>query len=240
MLKQKDIDELMNKIQNGETPILFYVCDYNETRDNNNNADFKTNHKYKVLEVKLHNIISAYDEYLKFYADYTSALEEHKEYPLDHLINFHVEEDYEYYDYLDIHRICHKYIVPNGDSSYTKDLNPRIPSKIYGECKVYKDKEYVTPSPIKAQYTNLIEYCGFTEAEAKQMFEDGKLDWKYVKLDNNAIIDGIEYKYLYTNYYILETINFPTVEYPLVNVTEKCNFFTNLEDAWEFIKECEA
>ena len=73
-----------------------------------------------------------------------------------------------------------------------------------------------------------------------EQYEKHNLDWKYMHLEEKAIVDGIEFEYLYTDWYYLETINFPTIEYPLINVKNKCSYFLTLEEAWEFVKECEA
>ena len=232
MLTQKNIDNLKLKIQNGETPTLFYVCDYQETRNNNEaNSIYKTNHKYKVIEVKISDVCNAYYEYLAF--------KEHPE-------NYHVEEEYEHYDYINNHLCIRKYMVENLKESYNKDINPRIPSIIYGEKKIYSgfngDKlSYINPSPIKPIFTNTLEYGDLKGNDVLNEYEDGNLSWKYMTLENKEIVDGIEYQYLYTDWYYLKTINFPTVEYPLINVkNNKCSYFMTLEEAWEFVKECEA
>lgn len=235
MLTQKDIDNLKLRIQNKETPTLFYVADYNETRDSNGyNASNKTHNRYKVIEIKIKDIHNAYLEYL----NYTNDTEGTK---------YHIEEEIEHYDYKMENAIVHRYIVPNGKKTYSKDINPRIPSNIYGIKKVYNNFndseetfEYVTPSPIKPDYTNVIECGDLSEAEAKALLESKKLDWKYMTLENPAIVDGVEYKYITTEWYWLETINFPTIEYPLIIAGYSACYFTKLEDAWEFIKECEA
>ena len=232
MLTQKDIDNLKLKIQSGETPTLFYVCDYNETRNNNErNAGYKTDHKYKVIEVKIKDIHNAYYEYLNY---------------INNPGDYHMEEEIEHYDYMTDHSFIRKYIVKNPEEYYTKDLNPRIPSSIYGERKIYDAADggklqYDTPSPINVLYTNKLEYGDLVGNDITAQYNKGNLNWKYMHLEEKAIVDGIEFEYLYTDWYYLETINFPTVEYPLINVrNKKCSYFLTLEEAWEFVKECEA
>lgn len=231
MLTQKDIDNLKLKIQNGETPTLFYVCDYQETRDNNHlNAYFKTNHDYKVLEIKIKDIHNAYYEYLDY---------------INNPNNYHTEDEIEHYIYTQDKKFIRRYIVKNPEESYTKEFNPRIPSSIYGEKKIYDGGmdgkvQYVNPTPIKPLYTNKLEYGDLIGNAIIEQYEKHNLDWKYMHLEEKAIVDGIEFEYLYTDWYYLETINFPTIEYPLINVKNKCSYFLTLEEAWEFVKECEA
>lgn len=235
MLTEKDIDLLKSRIQNGEQPILYYVADYNETRDNNvYNAANKTHNKYKVIEVKIKDIHNAYFEYLNYVNDTEGK-------------KYHVEEEVEHYDYKPENAVIHRYIVPNGKKSYSKDINPRIPSIIYGEKKIYNNfndsgetLEYVSPSPIKPIYTNVLSFNGLSNSEIKSLMDNHKLDWKYMTLEQPTLVDGIEYDYITTNWFYLETVNYPTIEYPLIIIGENSSYFMSLENAWNFVRECEA
>lgn len=236
MLTQKDIDNLKLKIQNGETPTLFYVCDYQETRNNNsNNANYKTDHRYKVIEVKIRDIHNAYYEYLNFKEELDKANGD-----ITKINGYHTEEDVEHYDYKMEHSVITKYIVKNSNKSYSKDLNPRIPTEIYGERLSSGNSEFITDTPITPHFTNKLEYGDLIGNAIIEQYNNKNLEWKYMHLENKEIVDGIEYEYLYTDWYYLETINFPTVEYPLINTTRRCSYFLTLEEAWEFVKECEA
>ena len=355
MLTQYDIDKLKDRIQKGETPTLYYVADFDESRENNNlDATYKSDRKYKVVEVRIRDIHNAYYDYLDY---------------INHKDNYHEETETEYYDYMEDHAFTNRYIVKNTSGKFDKDLNPRIPSIIYGRKKVlnyynpvrfimeneqynfvvklhnmesrnssfteindldktisirvdntnwetlYKDiditfndcdqtdiegnitrsayfttiekdrfneedstypvkvmcynhlvldsegnptlntvdtytlkvnkvdkKEYVTESPVsEVIYTNDIKYGDYIGVTLQEKLDSGDLDWKYMRLENKEVVDGIEFQYLTTEWFYLETINYPTVEYPLINTTDKkCSYFLTLADAWNFINECEA
>jgi hypothetical protein len=241
MITETDIDNIVLELKDKDYVTLYYVCDYNETRNNNNlNSSFKTSHLYKVLEVKVGAVENAYYEYLNFKDKYLDAEEP---------TGYHIEEDVEHYDYRIDHCIITRYMVKDGEESYTKDINPRLPSTIYGETKIYEfadtgeHLQYTNLSPVTGKFINksAFKYGDKNRSEVQTAYDNGELNWKYMELENNAIVDGIEYKYVYTDWYILKTINFPTVEYPLINTRDKkCSYFTSLEKAWDFVKECEA
>jgi hypothetical protein len=226
MLTQLDLDEIMQSIQAGKDTYLYYVAHKIEAR-----SGFLQEHKYKsvsdfkVIKVKVTDVQNAYFEYLDY-----------KKNPK----NYHVEEELEYYDPVTEYK--HYYTVKNGSDKYTKDLNPRIPSIIYGyRRKVYVNNElkqdYADPSPVKEVYTNSPSYGSLTGSSLNSALSNHKLDWKYMTLSNKQIVDGIEYKYLTSDWYILTLDNFPTVEKPLVNVDQYSSYFRTLTEAFYYIDQ---
>lgn len=226
MLGSIEIDTIKETCSNGNEATLYYVCDYGETRDHSSDSDFKTIHKYKVIEVIVTDVLNGFREF--------------KDYKL-HPENYHVETEREYYDYSYAHVINRKYTTRNTSGPFDKDLNPRIPSRIFGEKKEYiKDGElvvYEEPSPVTPYYTNNLRF----KDKDYVSYTDPLIQWKYDHLTNPITVDGINFNYVYSNYYILITKNMPTVEYPLVCVTDiNCPYFMSLEEAWDFVKQCEA
>ena len=143
--------------------------------------------------------------------------------------------------------------VLNMDGAYNidqslrvKEFNPRMPSIIYGYRRKFRDlvkhedKEMSDVSPVKVKYTNALYYEGKNSNEVRDAFADGKLDWKYKKLNNPELVDGIEFNYITSNWYILDIENFPTVEKPLINTQQYCSYFRNLVDAFNFLEQLKA
>lgn len=230
MLNQKDIDELQQMIQAGEKPELYYVAHCIETRENViDEAHFKSISRFKVLKIKISSIVNAYFEVLNY--------QENPD-------NYHVEEEIEVYDVPDDKLYFHYFTVPNNEATYIKPFNARYPSIIYGVKRIIKDlngnvlKEFNDPSPVKHIYTNKLEYGDLNSQDVEQAYKDGKLDWKYIP--GKYTSDGIDFKYLTTDWYIIECDNFPRTEKILINVKTKSSYFRNRIDAFEFLKECES
>lgn len=226
MLKQSDLDELMQSIQAGEDVYLYYVAHMIESRIGVlQEHTYKSVSDFKVIKVKLTDIKNAYFEYL----DYVKNPE-----------NYHVEEELEYYDPVTEYR--HFYTVKNPPESFTKDLNPRIPSIIYGyRRKIYVngelEQDHIDPSPVKEVYTNNPAYGDLHNEELQTAINDHKLDWKYMTLENKEIVDGIEYQYLTSDWYILTLENFPTLEKPLINIDQRSSYFRTLTEAFYYIDQ---
>lgn len=229
MLTQYDIDKLMQEIQANGSCKLYFAANLLETREGFiEEFVYKCNPRYKVVELECTGFNNAYFEYVNY-----------KNNPS----NYHIEEETCYYDISQ--KYIHYYTVPNAEASYTKDINPRMPSLIYGaRRKYYKDgefiKEYSDPSPIKEIYTNTLEFGDYTSSQALQLYNDHKLDWKYRKLDNGEDVDGVLFYYVTSNHYIIEIRNFPRLEKPLVDVTLKTPYFKSHEEAEYAIQQLEA
>ena len=56
-------------------------------------------------------------------------------------------------------------------------------------------------------------------------------------LENKEIVDGIEYQYITSNWYILTLSNYPTLEKPLINVDQYSSFFRTLTEAFYYIDQ---
>lgn len=225
MLNQYDIDKIYQTIQKDGFCAIYYVAETTELREGFlDESHFKSAQRYKVVEVKITDIINAYHEYINYIRNKN---------------NYHEESEVVYYD-RDT-KVTHYYTVPNGNKSYTKDLNPRMPSIIYGYIQRFiKDgiaNAMVSKSLVKPIFTNALEYGDLKGNDITNAYNNGELDWKYITLDNKEIVDGIEYKYVTSKYYILTLENFPTIEKPLICTDQKSSFFTNIEDAFNFVDQ---
>lgn len=219
MLNQFDIDNMMKSINEGSPAEIYYVANMLETREGIlDESEYKSNPKYKVIKVKITDIRNAYF----YYVDY-----------LNNKDNYHEEQEEEYYDMNT--KYIHYYTVPNADSSYVKGFNANVPSMIFGyRRKLFTEDGIIThidPSPIKEVYTNRLEICN------KQVDWSNDLNWKYMKLDNPAIDDGIEYKYVTSNWFVMQCENFPRTEHILVNTKQVTSYFMNLEDAFNYVAQ---
>lgn len=229
MLTHLEIDKIVKGLQEGAPQYLYYVAHYVETREGViDESQYKSVPRFRVIKTKVTNITNAYIEVLRYEQNpqlYTTETE---------IEMYDANIEYE-----------HTYIIPIPDKSYKNPLNPRKPSIIYGVSKSYTAENGDTlislgDSPIKPIYTNALEYAGMTDGHVKDAYSKGNLSWKYITLNAPAIVDGIEYKYITSDWYIIETEDFPRTEYPLVKAGDKCAYFMNPEDAFNFIKECEA
>lgn len=233
MLNQMDIDLLKKEIKTAGEAKVYYVAHMIEPREGVLDEHvYKSAPKFKVIELTITDIWNAYWEYMDF---------------MKNPKNYSTETSISYYDPFYKHRDM--YVVPNDkpiESANNRVYYSRIPSIIYGHRRQVVDednkviREYSDPSPIKPVYTNALEYGEYSSEEALAAFENGDLDWKYKKLDPPAESDGIEYSYLTSDWYILRMNNFPKIELPLINVKQKSSFFTELDDALDYIDELEA
>jgi hypothetical protein len=227
MLSQANIDTLMQTIQSDEPAYVYYVAHMIEGRETDvlDEHSYKDVSKFKVVKVQVENIENAYFEYL----NYTNNPD-----------NYHIEEEEYYYHASAKYIQC--FVTPNGQDSYSKDINARMPSIIYGYNRKVFDhkgifKEVKDPSPVKVIFTNALEYGAKSNSEVINDIDSGKLDWKYRKLDSPEVVDGIEYNYITSDWYILTLKNYPMIEKPLINVRQHSGYFIDIQDAFRYIEQ---
>lgn len=226
MLNQADIDYLMQTIQSNKPAYVYYVAHMIEGRETNTLDEhmYKDVSQFKVVKVRVDAIENAYFEYKNY---------------IENPKNYHVEEEECYYK--PSAKYIHYFVVPNTAQSYALDINPRTPSIIYGyKRKIYvngKVNDVLDPSPVKEVYTNTPEFGTMTKAQVANALNSGKLNWKYIKLKHPAIVDGIEYNYVTSDWYILTLRNYPMVEKPLINVHQHSGYFIDIQDAFRYIEQ---
>ena len=227
MLSQFDIDSLMDKIIKKQSAYVYYVAHMIEGRETDilDEYSYKDVSKFKVVKVEVEDIQNAYFEYLNY-----------KNNP----DNYHIEEEEFYYHPSAKYIQC--FVTPNARENYKKDLNARMPSIIYGYSRKVLDKDGIfkevkDQSPIKAIYTNKIEFLDLSENEIFRSMQPDDFNWKYIKLDDPAIVDGIKYNYITSNWYILSLKNYPMIEKPLINVNDHSAYFIDIQDAFSYIEQ---
>lgn len=226
MLSQTDIDNLMKTIQSGEPAYVYYAAHMIEGRETDilDEHSYKDVSEFKVVKVEVEDIQNAYFEYLNY---------------VNHPDDYHIEEEEFYYHPSAKYMQC--FVTPNIKDGYDKDINARMPSIIYGFIrKVYNRNvinEVHDPSPIKAVYTNNPEFGNLSTSEVVDSIISGNLDWKYMTLDPPAIVDGIEYSYVTSDWYILTLKNYPMIEKPLINVKQHSSYFVDIQDAFSYIEQ---
>jgi hypothetical protein len=227
MLSQNDIDNLMKSIQSGKKTYVYYAAHMIEGRETDilDEHNYKDVSKFKVVRIEIENIENAYFEYLNY---------------INNPNNYHIEEEEYYYHPSAKYIQC--FVTPNNSGTYEKDFNARIPSIIYGyDRKVYNidgtSKEVKDPSPVKVEYTNTLEFADMNNSEVNKCMKSGKLDWKYKKIDPPEIVDGIEYSYITSDWYILTLKNYPMIEKPLINTNQHCGYFVDIQDAFRYIEQ---
>ena len=229
MLKISDIDYLHNLIaKNGKAPVYYLAHQIELRGEYINEVAYKSVPSFKVIKIWLQDIQNALWEVQNF--------REHPE-------EYHTEQEERIIDA--DHKYIYYYTTQNNDESYTLPFNPRIPSSIYGTKRILFSHgkvigEYNDPSPVLEEYTNLISYGDTNNEVALQMYKDGDLNWKYKDAPEGTIMDGIPYKYLTSDWYILKALNFPRTEHFLINVKKKNAFFLNEFSALSFKEEAEA
>ena len=227
MLSQTDIDNLMITIQSGEPAYLYYVAHMIEGRETNilDEHSYKSVSKFKVVKVEVSDIQNAYFEYLRYVYNPT---------------DYHIEEEEYYYSPGAKYMQC--FVVPNGVDKYDKDINSRIPSIIYGSHRKVYDfdgaiKDVIDPSPIKAVYTNIVEFGDKKREDVDKDMRAGKLNWKYMILENPETVDGIDYNYITSDWYMLTLKNYPMIEKPLININHHSGYFMDIKDAFNYIDQ---
>lgn len=230
MFTESDIDYLANDIYNNGYSIIYYIAHMTELREDYiDELAYKSTPKFRILELKLTGIDNAYWELLN-YQNHPELY--HTEQEDVRLIN---QDKYTYY-----------YTVPNKKTNYVKDINPRMPSAIYGKKRIlYTNNvikaEYNDPSLVKPIYTNVLKFNGISNAtEILNLFDNGRLDWKYRKLDEPITVDNISFKYVTSDWYILDIENFPRIEKHMINTNKKTAFFINLWEAQSYLIELKA
>jgi hypothetical protein len=232
MLNQYDIDIIKQRLQNDEEVYLYYVANLIEIREGVLDEHiYKSVPQYTVIRVKCTDVVNAYSEVLNF-----------KNNP----DNYHVEEEETYIT--PSNKYIKYYSVPNKKESYDKDFTASMPSIIYGYRRKIISRhngedvisEFNEESPVKPIYTNNPEYGNYNSQQIKDCLDTGLLDWKYMKVDKPIIDDGIEYYYIYTDWYILDIENFPRTEKPLINTKSYSTYFLDIYDAFNYKKQLEA
>lgn len=232
MITQKELDKIVQKLQNNEEVFLYYAAHYIELREGiMDETIYKSVNKFRPVKIKITGVQNAYFELLRY---------------LNHPLDFHVETETEYFDAFT--KYIHYYTVPNMKEPYDKPFVSRMPSIVYGyRRRVYNIKNGVTdfkdfndPSPVVPYYTNNPQYEGYNDTALQDAINAGKLDWKYMKLDDPLEDDGILYYYITSDYYILDIENFPRTEKPLINVKQKSAYFLDLCDCLNYITQLEA
>ena len=235
MLTQLEIDNIVQQIQKGEElPEIYFVAHYIECREGVIDAEqYKSISKFRIIKIKIAEIENAYFELLRYLR--SGGVNGEK---------YHIETEEEYYDTKT--KYIHYYSVPNTEEPITKDINPRMPSIIYGilRKKITEDDEVLQvindPSPVKEVYTNELEFGDLKGKDLKEAYDSGKLDWKYMNLPAKQVVDGIEYQYVTSDWYILKAENFPRTEHILINTKTKNAYFTNLDEAYKYMQQLEA
>lgn len=232
MLSQLDIDTLKYKIDNGEQAHVYYVAHMIEGRETNtlDEHSYKSVSDFKVVKIEVEDIQNAYFEYLEYKKDESK---------------YHIEEEECYYYPIpnsegEYTKYIHHFVVPNGKKTYKKDLNARMPAIIYGYTRKVNDNIIIDETPVKPIYIHFPEYCTMNRDDAIAAMENKKLNWKYMKLEPAACIDGIEYDYLTSDWYILTLKNYPMVEKPLIIANERSGYFMNIADAFSYIEQLKA
>lgn len=232
MLTQYELDILMRRIQLHGYADLYYVAHMVEPREGLLDEHiYKSSSKFKVVKLKLMGVYNAFFEYLNF---------------LDNPDEYHTEEEESYYDRFTMYK--NLYTVKNSDTigPFQKDINPRSPSIVYGYRRKIIDTSNNTeieindPSPVKPVYTNFLVYADLTAYNLILALQEGRLDWKYKRLNPPAESDGIEYNYVTSDWYILDIANFPRTEKPLIKTKELNAYFYSLNDAFNYIEQLEA
>lgn len=229
MLNQRNIDTLMSSIQNGFDTYIYYIAHRVECREGAiDEFVYKADADFIVLKLKLKDIRNAYFELQNF-----------KNYP----DQYHTESEETYED--EFTKYVRYYNVPNGKDEYSKDFNPRLPSAIYGyRRRLYRSgilvKDYTDDSPVKEVFTNALVYGDLDANKVLDKFNQGKLDWKYKKLEKPVLIDAVVYKYITSDWYILDIENFPRTEMPLINVKQKTAYFMSNTEAQSVKRQLKA
>lgn len=227
MITELDIDNLKQKIMTNQPAELYYVASMVELREGTiDEAHFKSVPYYKVMKIRITDISNAYFEYRNF---------------INHPDQYAIEEEEEYYALNS--KYIHQYTVPKTTEK-TNYFNPRMPSIIYGYRRLdynYKGEligQDVSESPVKPIYTNSLQFAGQNNAAVMDLYNQNKLAWKYAPC--NEVVDGIQYNYVTSDWYILKSSTIPRSEHILINTKQKTSYFTNLQEAFYFLEQCEA
>lgn len=229
MLTQDNIDQMVTDLRAGRIVTVFYIAHQIELRESYIDELFYKSHSdFRVLPLVVTDVKNAYLEYL----NYVNRPEQ-----------YHVEQEEVYID--NNVKYVHYYTVKNPKDQYNKEFTAREPSAIYGRKRmIYKDDvlkmEYNDPSFVRPVYTNILTWGNRSQQDCLNIFNNGGLSWKYVKLDEPINADNILYNYVTSNYYVLDTPYFPRIEKHMVNITEKTSFFINKWEAMNYLEELRA
>ena len=227
MLKMRDLDYLHYQYWNNRTlPTIYYIAHNVELREGYaDEVMYKSKPGFSIIEIKVKEIRNALWELMDF-----------QQFP----------DDYYTTSQTVIMSPTEKYVHYFTESKIGDIRVPqRLPSIIYGVKRVlYKNGavavEYNDPSPVQPVYTNELSFMEHSKSVCEQLFNDGKLNWKYKEAIAGTIIDGIPYKYITSPWYILKTDDLYHLEHHLVNVNQKNAFFLYPQDALSYKEELEA
>lgn len=242
-ITMKQLEQLMEL--NPDNRFIYYVANLLEGRtDIYGEANLKFTPKYKIVKLKVLDIKNAAIE--RFYYE-------------NHKNEFHSETETSYYgdpgnineliddqngfaatEYEDIFIAKNQ---PTG-TSYTKDLNPRVPSVVYGyRRRVYDtvhqvEKIVEIPSPVSYIYTmhcNLYDKNNNYERQIIVPYSDA--NWKFIQLDSPKEVDEGSFSFITSDWYLLDIENYPSIEKPLINVKEKNSYFIDINDAINYMNQ---
>ena len=237
MITQKEVDKIHQDLDNNREVYLYYVAHNIELREQILDEHiYKSKSDFRVIKLKLTDISNAYMEYLNF---------------INNPDQYHEETEEEYYSsgrhlvgdfttYSPYEKYIHYYTVKNEEIDNARPFNSRMPSIIYGhKRKIFnRDGSYNMkndPSPISLNYTNNPEYGDIPTSDVKDLINNDLLSWKYLRFNIPAVSDGVKYDYGTSDWYILDIENFPRVEKPLINVKQKCAYFLDINEAFEYM-----
>jgi len=229
MLKEIDIDTIVNKIREEGYATVYYIAHSTELREGYiDEMAYKSVSDFEILQLKVDEVQNAYWEYQNF---------------IDNPNQYHSEEDLIIVDHDT--KYTRNYTVRNALPNYTKEFNPRMPSAIYGRSrKLYRHDvlvgDYNDPSPVKPVYTNAISYLQYDAETVLKMLNANNLDWKYKVLESPVQVDNIKFKYLTSDWYVLNTPNYPRTEKHLICTKHKTAFFLTTWQALNYLDELEA
>lgn len=239
MLTEKDIDLLWDQIRQGRVrdplnlnnyPTVYYLASRVERRESYiDEVAFKSDPQIDIVKIKVTGISNALWELLNY-----------KENPEE----YHTESETVVIDFNN--RYEHHYILPNESKSYSLPFRPRVqavmPSTIYGCRRIrFKNSEvigdYADPSPVQPIFTNTLKFADASASLTLGYYNAGSLNWKYREAPEGTVVDGIPFKYMTSNWFVLEIGDFPRSEHHLVNVNQKNAFFTDLGKAISWKEE---
>jgi len=263
MLSEYDIDKIYDDITKKTRSKIYYVAHNIERREGVADENiYKSVSDFCVVEIYVSQVKNALFEYLNYLNNpsaYAMSYEDvwydrktkYRQYyimsPLQSRSFYHVQQDmYNYQNGNDEELVNYGGMIygGNGDTTFRNDSNTylsRTPSIIYGYQKGSINMSdgnikntTVIESPIKPLYTNNPTFLGESTEYTSY------LNWKYKPLDPPTSVDGIEFRYTYSDWYILVIDNFARTEDALVKVNDKNAYFINLDDAFNHIDQLKA
>jgi len=259
MLSEFDIDTIYDNITKNNRCKLYYVAHKIEMREGVLDENiYKSVSDFCVVEIYVSEIKNALLYYLDYLDNQSSFGVSYEDVWYDRKTKYrhyymmspirqrsfnHLQKDLDDYQNGVVENIGET--IRDGDIlTMPHDVNTylsRTPSVIYGYQRGYidtssgtlKDKTIIE-SPIKPLYTNSPKFLG------EPIEFTSYLNWKYKPLNPPTSVDGIEFNYTYSDWYILGVDNFPRTEDALIKVNDKNAYFMNLDDAFNHIEQLKA